>query len=205
MIAIFLQGSALGAGLIIAIGAQNAYVLRQGLKRQHHFAIATLCSLIDMGLILVGGLGIGSLIAANAWLYEAVTLFGAGFVAVYGALAMRRAVRGEQLNADRPSTKHVSLKTALLTALGFSLLNPHVYLDTVVLLGSLSGMHPWPDRAWFLGGAMCASVVWFYALALAAERLAPLFSKPATWRILDSFIALIMWWIAASLIWDRFF
>jgi len=99
----------------------------------------------------------------------------------------------------------MAVKSAIFTALGFSLLNPHAFLDTVVLLGGISGQHDWPDRAWFIGGAMMASFFWFYALAYGAGKLAPLFNAPITWRILDGAIAIIMWWIAFVLIMDRFF
>lgn len=197
---LFGQGFALGAGLIIAIGAQNAFVLRQGLKREHHFSIATTCFLIDTGLIALGGAGVGTLVASTPLLATGAAVFGAVFLFAYGTIAFRRAWRGETLkteNGDAPS--RMPLRTALLTTLGFSLLNPHVYLDTVVLLGGISGQYPWPGRLWFLLGAAAASFTWFYALAFAATKLAPLFRAPITWKILDVSIALVMWAIAVSL------
>ena len=205
MIGVFVQGLGLGAGLIIAIGSQNAFVLRQGLKRQHHLAIATLCAFIDMALIAVGGLGVGTMIATSPQLADGATVFGALFVGAYGVLALRRALKGEHMATSDSQASGQSLAAAVATALGFSLLNPHVYLDTVVLLGSISGQYAWGVRVWFLAGAMTASVVWFYALALAAAKLAPLFRKPGTWKALDFAIATIMFWIAASLIVGRFF
>lgn len=198
---LFGQGFALGAGLIIAIGAQNAFVLRQGLKHEHHFSIATVCFLIDTGLIALGGAGVGTLVASTPVLATGAAVFGAVFLFAYGLFAFRRAWRGEALKAENGDAPvRMSLKTALLTTLGFSLLNPHVYLDTVVLLGGISGQHPWPGRLWFLGGAATASFAWFYALAFAATKLAPLFRTPITWKILDLFIGLVMWAIAASLV-----
>ena len=198
--ALFMQGLGLGAGLIIAIGSQNAFVLRQGLKHEHHFSIATLCFVIDAALITLGGLGVGTLVASTPALATGAAVFGAVFLFVYGILAFRRAWVGEVLKAENGENARMSLKAALLTALGFSLLNPHVYLDTVVLLGGISGQHPWPDRAWFLGGAVIASFVWFFALAFAATKLAPLFRAPVTWKILDATIAMVMWAIAFSLV-----
>lgn len=198
--ALFLQGLGLGAGLIIAIGSQNAYVLRQGLKHEHHFAIATVCGLSDALLILLGGVGVGTLIASTPILASGAAALGAAFLAVYGALAFKRAWQGEKLGNDAATVTPRTLKSAILTALAFSLLNPHALLDTVVLLGSISGQHAWDQRVWFLAGAVSASFAWFYALAFAAGKLAPLFRKPATWRVLDGLIGIVMWAIAASLI-----
>jgi len=199
--ALFVQGFGLGAGLIIAIGSQNAFVLRQGLKHEHHFAIATLCFVIDAALIALGGLGVGTLVASTPALATGAAVFGAVFLFVYGILAFRRAWVGEVLKTENGATSNrMSLKAALLTALGFSLLNPHVYLDTAVLLGGISAQHPWPDRAWFLSGAVSASFAWFYTLAFAATKLAPLFRAPVTWKILDATIGVVMWAIAFSLV-----
>jgi len=197
---LFLQGLGLGSGLIIAIGSQNAFVLRQGLKHEHHFTIATLCFVIDAALIALGGLGVGTLVSSTPALATGAAVFGALFLFAYGVLAFRRAWIGETLKTENGETARMSLKVALLTTLGFSLLNPHVYLDTVVLLGGISGQHPWPGRAWFLGGAATASFVWFYTLAFAATKLAPLFRAPVTWKALDATIGVVMWAIAFSLI-----
>lgn len=197
----FLQGMGLGAGLIIAIGAQNAFVLRQGLKHEHHFTIATVCFLIDAILITLGGAGVGGLVASTPVLATSAALLGAAFLFVYGILAFRRAWVGEVLktgNGQSPAT--LTLKSAILTTLGFSLLNPHVYLDTVVLLGGISGQYIWDQRVWFIAGAVFASALWFYALAFTATKLAPLFRVPITWKILDGLIGLVMWAIAFSLI-----
>lgn len=200
--ALFLKGMGLGAGLIIAIGAQNAFVLRQGLKHEHHFSIATICFLIDAILISLGGAGVGTLVASNPLLATGAAVFGALFLLVYGTLAFRRAWVGEVLkdeNGGIPPAR-MSLKVAVVTTLSFSLLNPHVYLDTVVVLGGISGQYPWPDRGWFVGGAIIASALWFYTLAFAATKLTPLFRAPITWKILDALIGVVMWAIAFSLI-----
>lgn len=200
--ALFAQGFGLGAGLIIAIGAQNAYVLRQGLKHEHHFPIATVCFIVDAVLITLGGAGVGTLVASNPLLSTVAAIFGAVFLFAYGVLAFRRAWKGETLkteNGEIPKAG-LTLKAAILTALGFSLLNPHVYLDTVVLLGGISGQYVWDQRVWFLTGAVTASAAWFYALAFAATKLAPLFRTPITWKILDGLIGAVMWGIAWGLI-----
>lgn len=202
--ALFLQGLGLGAGLIIAIGAQNAYVLRQGLKHEYPFAIAAVCSLSDALLIVLGGAGVGTLIASTPMLASGAAALGAAFLGVYGALAFKRAWIGEKLGQDDATATPRTLKSAILTALAFSLLNPHALLDTVVLLGSISGQHPWDQRVWFLAGAVTASFAWFYALAFAAGKLAPQFRKPTTWRVLDGIIGIVMWAIAASLVGGAF-
>lgn len=198
--ALFLQGFGLGGGLIIAIGAQNAYVLRQGLKREHHLAIAAVCSLSDALLIVLGGVGVGTLIASTPVLATSAAALGVAFLSVYGAMAFRRAWVGEKLDNGTDAPPARTLKSAILTALAFSLLNPHALLDTVVLLGSISGQYAWDARLWFLGGAVSASFAWFFALGIGAGYLAPLFRKPATWRILDALIGIVMWAIAASLL-----
>lgn len=198
--ALFLQGMGLGAGLIIAIGAQNAFVLRQGLKHQHHFTIATICFVIDAVLITLGGTGVGTLVASTPTLATGAAIFGAVFLFAYGVLAFRRAWSGETLKSENGKDNPLTLKAAVLTTLAFSLLNPHVYLDTVVLLGSVSGQYVWDQRVWFLAGAVTASALWFYALAFAATKLAPLFRTAITWKVLDGLIGVVMWAIALSLV-----
>jgi L-lysine exporter family protein LysE/ArgO len=196
----YLQGLGLGAGLIIAIGAQNAYVLRQGLLRQHVFAIASICTLCDMILISLGVGGLGALISgAPLWLNLAAW-GGAAFLLAYGARSFHSALHPSTLDAGENSPSPAGRREAVLAALAFSLLNPHVYLDTVVLVGSIGAQHPLPERPFFAMGAMTASVLWFYGLAYGAAWLAPLFRRPAAWRILDFVIGGIMWAIAASLI-----
>lgn len=193
-----LQGFALGASLIIAIGAQNAFVLRQGLRRRHVFAVATICFLSDATLIAAGVAGVGSLIQAAPGLLRVVTLAGAVFLAAYGALAAWRAVRPGRLEVTGDATG--SVHGAVATCLALTFLNPHVYLDTVVLLGGLSARFEGGARIAFGLGAALASGVWFYGIGYGARLLAPLFARPAAWRVLDGVIALVMWSIAVSLV-----
>ena len=195
--AAFLQGFATSAGLIVAIGAQNAFVLTQGLVRRHHWPIAALCSLIDALLILTGVLGAGLLFERHPALLQAVTLGGLLFLLLYGARALRAALRGASQSLGE--RRNLSLRAALLTTLALSLLNPHVYLDTLVLLGAIGGRYPGEAQGAFALGAMAASSGWFFALGLAARWLAPLFARPAAWRVLDLGVCLLMWSVALAL------
>ena len=193
-----LQGFGLGAGLIIAIGAQNAFVLRQGLMRRHVPATAGVCAACDVALILLGVAGLGTLISEVVVLAEAARWGGAPFLFFYGALSFRSYLNPGRLEADADAPPG-GLRAAALTALALSLLNPHVYLDTVVLVGSVGAQHPAEERAAFALGASAASVGWFFGLAYGAAWIAPLFRRPAAWRILDAFVGCVMWAIAVSL------
>ena len=192
-----MRGLGLGAGLIIAIGAQNAFVLRQGLKREGRLLVALLCTCCDAGLITLGAAGFGGLIAHLPWLTRAAAWVGALFLLFYGATAFRRALHPAALPEEAPAASRASLAG---TVLALSLLNPHVYLDTVVLIGGLSAQYPPSARGWFAGGAVAASALWFFGLAYGASLLIPLFRRLATWRVLDLLIGGIMWAIAASLL-----
>jgi L-lysine exporter family protein LysE/ArgO len=196
------EGFLLGAGLIIAIGAQNAFVLRQGLKREHVFAVATVCSLSDALLIAVGVAGMGGLVKASPVLLTLVTVAGIAFLAAYGATAFFRALRPGRLEAA--ASRRQSLGATLLTALALTFLNPHVYLDTVVLIGGLSARHQGSAAVAFAAGAAAASAVWFYGLGFGARLLAPLLARPAAWRLLDLAIAIVMWGIAIRLAVEAF-
>lgn len=196
----FFTGLATSAGLIIAIGAQNAFVLSQGVRREHHWPIAGLCSLIDALLITLGIAGMGVLIGQSEMLLQLITWGGALFLIWYGAKALRSAFRDEIL--DLSENKFSGLGSALLTTLALSLLNPHVYLDTVVLLGGIGGRYPEYDRYWFGVGAALFSFVWFFSLSLGARWLAPLFRRPLSWRLLDGFVCLMMWTLAGLLLSD---
>lgn len=196
-----LEGFGLGAGLIIAIGAQNAYVLRQGLRRQHVFAVATLCFLIDCALIALGAGGFAGLLRAVPSLPALAAWGGALFLAVYSLRAFAAALRPQTLKAaDGGTPGGARLKAALGTALALSLLNPHVYLDTVVLLGGVAARYPDEQRAAFALGAMLASALWFYGLGYGARRLAPLFASERAWRLLDGFVGCVMAALAVSLV-----
>lgn len=196
----FVTGLATSAGLIIAIGAQNAFVLSQGLRRQYHWPIASLCGLIDALLITVGIAGMGMLISESPHLLTVTTYGGAAFLIGYGAKALRAALRPDAL--DPVPNSITSLRTALLTALALSLLNPHVYLDTVVLLGGIGGRYSEQGRFWFGMGAISFSFLWFFSLSLGARWLSPLFRQPVAWRVLDGAVCLTMWSIAAQLLYD---
>jgi L-lysine exporter family protein LysE/ArgO len=198
LISPFISGFFLGGSLIIAIGAQNAFILRQGLIRSHIFVLCLICALSDAFLIALGVAGLGGLVARSPALIFGVTLGGAIFLGAYAFLAFRRAANPHALVAGPP--EHVPLKTAVLTCLAFTFLNPHVYLDTVVLLGSLSGQYKGAARTMYGAGAVVASFMWFFALGYGARLLAPLFAKPAAWRILDAVIGLVMSLIALGLV-----
>lgn len=191
------SGFFLGASLIIAIGAQNAFILRQGLLRSHVFVLCMICALADALLIAAGIAGLGTLVAASPRLIVAVTAGGAAFLAVYAFMAFRRALHPGALKAAKAGT--TDLRAAVLTCLAFTFLNPHVYLDTVVLLGSLSARYPVGVRAAFGGGAAVASFAWFFSLGYGARLLQPLFARPAAWRVLDIVIGLVMAALSARL------
>ena len=198
MILAALSGLGFGLSLIVAIGAQNAFVLRQGLRREHVLAVVAICALSDAALIAVGVGGLGTIVQLAPWLLVVVRIAGAAFLLGYGLLAARRALRPTALSSDVDGAAS-SLRTAVLTVLALTWLNPHVYLDTVVLLGSVAGTHG-DDRWWFALGAAVASIAWFSALGFGARLLRPLFARPTSWRVLDGIIALVMTAIAVSLI-----
>ena len=198
MLTSLLAGLGLGLSLIIAIGAQNAFVLRQGLRREHVLAVVAICAAADALLITLGIAGLGALIQQASWLLVVVRIGGAAFLIWYGVRAGIRALRPATLDTD-PAGAPTSLRTAVLTVLALTFLNPHVYLDTVVLLGSIGATHG-DNRWWFAAGAAIGSVLWFSALGFGARMLRPLFAKPVSWRILDGVIAVVMIAIAVSLL-----
>jgi L-lysine exporter family protein LysE/ArgO len=192
-------GFALSASLIIAIGAQNAFVLRQGLAREHASTVALFCAACDALLMTAGVLGMGQAIAAVPALARAMAAIGAIFLAAYGLRALMRAWRPGALHAGALAPKRSRMQV-LAQAAAFTLLNPHVYLDTVLLVGSVGAQQP-PGalRAIFLLGACAASLAWFFGLAYGARLLAPLFERPAAWRVLDALIGVTMWGLCAWL------
>ncbi|WP_255378079.1 LysE/ArgO family amino acid transporter [Quadrisphaera sp. DSM 44207] len=193
-----LSGLGLGLSLIVAIGAQNAFVLRQGLRRQHVGAVVLVCVVSDVALILAGVAGAGAVVQSRPGLLDAVRVAGAAFLAGYGLMAARRALRPQAL-APGGGVAPASAAAAVATALALTWLNPHVYLDTVVLLGSIAQGHP-GRQWWFAAGAALASTAWFTALGYGAALLRPLFARPGAWRVLDAGIALVMLALAASLL-----
>jgi L-lysine exporter family protein LysE/ArgO len=192
-----LAGLGLGLSLIVAIGAQNAFVLRQGLRLEHVGAVVVVCAASDAALIGAGVLGAGALLLAHPGLLTAVCFLGAAFLLTYGALAARRALRADTLATDASGAR-AGLAATVLTCLALTWLNPHVHLDTVVLLGSLSATHD-GYRWWFAAGAVTGSVIWFAALGFGARLLRPVFARPMAWRVLDVLIALVMTALGLSL------
>jgi L-lysine exporter family protein LysE/ArgO len=210
-----LAGLGLGLSLIVAIGAQNVFVLRQGIRREHVLAVVLVCAVSDAVLILAGVAGLGYVISAAPWLVVIARWAGAVFLLVYGLLAARRAWRGTgdalQLESAEESTQTASggtltatrtrtpLAPVLLTVLALTWLNPHVYLDTVLMLGSIAATHG-EERWLFAAGAVAASILWFTALGFGARYLGRWLRTPLSWRILDAVIAVVMVSIAVSLV-----
>lgn len=217
-----LAGLGLGFSLIVAIGAQNLFVLRQGLRRENVVVIAAICAVSDAALIILGVSGIGLVLQAVPWLIDVVRWAGAAFLLVYGLLAARRAWRptgqalevaeteriadgGAPATGGATATRTVSTRArtglvpAVLTCLALTWLNPHVYLDTVFLLGTVANTHG-ADRWWFAAGAVTASILWFFGLAFGARFLGRWLSTPRAWRILDGVIAIVMIALAVSLV-----
>jgi L-lysine exporter family protein LysE/ArgO len=190
-------GLGLGLSLIVAIGAQNAFVLRQGLRVEHVAAVVAVCIASDAVLIAAGTLGAGTAVVRVPWLLTAVCLGGAAFLLGYAVLAARRAIRPAALLTDAAGAR-AGLAVTVVTCLALTWLNPHVYLDTVVLLGSLSGTYG-DQRWWFAAGAAAGSLVWFIGLGYGARLLRPVFARPAAWRVLDGLIATVMAALAVSL------
>lgn len=197
MLSAAIEGFLLGSSLIIAIGAQNAFVLRQGLVGREVGAVVAVCILSDAVLISLGAAGVGGLVNASSGLFGAIAIAGALFLAWYGVGAFRRALRPGRLVA---AEEVPSGRAAVTTALLLTWANPHVYLDTVVMLGGISGRYALSPRVLFALGAMSASCAWFLALGYGARLLQPVFAKPTAWRILDGLIALVMWSIALGLL-----
>ena len=193
-----LAGLGFGLSLIVAIGAQNAYVLRQGLRKEHVFVIVAICALSDALLIAVGVAGLGAIIQQLEWLLLLIEAVGGVFLCTYGVKAALRAWKPEVLNTETGG-KAISLKTAVVTVLALTYLNPHVYLDTVLLLGSVAGTYE-ANRWWFATGAMAGSIIWFSVLGFGARLLAPVFTKPSAWRVLDAIIAVVMFTLGMSLL-----
>jgi L-lysine exporter family protein LysE/ArgO len=188
-----------GAGLIIAIGAQNAFVMNQGIRKEFVLMVPLVCALCDAVLITAGVAGLGVLIEASPLLLKAASWGGGAFLLWYGLKSFRSAFfRREGMNAEGEGGR--SRRQVLLMTLAITLLNPHVYLDTVVLLGSIGSSFPGSERLLFALGAVSASFLWFFVLSLGALRLAPLFRRPGTWIVLDLLIGLVMWRIAWGLI-----
>lgn len=193
-----LSGFALGGSLIVAIGAQNAFILRQGLIRSHVFILCLICAASDALLIAAGVAGLGTLVSQSPMLIAVVTIGGVLFLGTYSLMAFKRALAPSAMVAGAP--QGMPLKAAVMACLAFTFLNPHVYLDTVVLLGSLSAKHEGMARLAYGIGAAVASFTWFFGLGYGARFLAPLFARPSAWRVLDVLIGLVMALLAIGLL-----
>ena len=192
----FLFGFATSLSLIVAIGAQNAFVLRQGIRNEHVLPVVVLCAASDLVLIVAGIAGVGALVTAHPSLTTIARYGGAAFLIGYGLLAARRAIRPATLTPSEAAPSR--LPEVLLTGLALTFLNPHVYLDTVVLLGTLANQRS--DGRWLFGlGATVACTMWFFGLGFGARRLTGLFARPGTWRLLDGLIAVVMIALGISL------
>ncbi|MBJ6748901.1 LysE/ArgO family amino acid transporter [Geomonas anaerohicana] len=198
-----LTGFGLGASLIVAIGSQNAFVLRQGLKRQYVFTVCTVCFLCDSLLIALGAGGFSSIVTASPRLMQVTLWGGVAFLFCYGVRAFMSALKPGALDTSGGDDVVDGLAKVALTTVMLSLINPHAFLDTVVLLGSLAGRYSGGARLLFAVGAMSASCAWFYGIGYGARVLAPLFRRPVAWRLLDILVGCTMWAIAGSLAFAR--
>lgn len=196
---IFVQGLALSLGLIVAIGAQNAFVLRQGLRCQHVGSVVLFCAVADAGLISAGVMGMAQALGQRPNLARALASAGAVFLAVYGWQALQRARHVNRLDASATGSS-LSLAAAVAQAAAFTLLNPHVYLDTLLLVGSIGAQQPVALRGWFIAGASGASLVWFSLLGFGARWVAPWFARPRAWQVLDGLIGTTMFVLSALLV-----
>ncbi|MBI9101864.1 MAG: amino acid transporter [Spirochaetales bacterium] len=198
MIPIFLKGLTLGGSLIIAIGAQNAFVLSQGVRKKYNLIIPFICSISDAVLISIGVMGVGSIIASNPLLANSTAIGGALFLFWYGLKSLLSFFKSNTIDEGEKGPQ--SLKMAVITTLGITLLNPHVYIDTILLLGGISGQFDGAGKYVFGAGAITASFLWFFTLSLGGRFLSPLFKEPLAWKILDLLITAVMWSIAFSLV-----
>jgi L-lysine exporter family protein LysE/ArgO len=195
----FVQGLTLSLALIMAIGAQNAFVLRQGLRREHVVGVVLFCAIADALLITAGVMGMAHALGERPDIARALALAGAAFLAIYGWQALRRALQSNRLRVAESGTV-LSLAAVMAQAAAFTLLNPHVYLDTVLLVGSIGAQQPAALRPWFVAGASVASLFWFCLIGFGARWLAPWFARPRAWQWLDGLIGITMWLLAALLV-----
>jgi L-lysine exporter family protein LysE/ArgO len=196
---VFVAGLTMGLSLIVAIGAQNAFVLRQGLRNEHVLPVCLACAGSDAVLIAIGVTSFGAIAALLPWLEPVMRHGGAAFLALYGARSLRSALRSSAALTAETAHAPAGLARTLLACLAITWLNPHVYLDTVVLLGSIATGFPGSEAA-FAAGAVAGSFLFFFALGYGARRLQPIFARPMAWRMLEAVIALVMWAIALRLL-----
>lgn len=195
-----LQGFSLGATMIIPIGAQNAYVLNQGIKRHHHLTTATVCSFLDLFFMSLGIFGAGAILSQHENVLIGITIAGIAFLSVYGFQSLKRALRFEYANDSNASSISKSSRIAvILGACAVTVFNPHLYLDTVVILGSLGGQFHGTDRLAFAVGTISASFVWFFTISIGAAKLSHILSKPKAQQIIDMLISAMMFVLAFTL------
>ena len=192
----FLPGLLTGLSLIIAIGAQNAFVIRQGLTKKHVLLVVAICAISDAMLILLGVAGLGALIAGLPWLLEIIRWFGVAYLTWFGISSIRSAFKTQALDASVAQSGNA--KTVVLSVLGFTFLNPHVYLDTVIFLGSIGNQFG-QDKWWFAFGGVVASILWFSSIGFGARAASRFMAKPVFWKVLDLVIAAVMFGIAILL------
>jgi L-lysine exporter family protein LysE/ArgO len=192
----FLPGLLTGLSLIVAIGAQNAFVIRQGLTKKHVLLVVAICAISDALLILLGVAGLGALISGLPWLLEIIRWFGVAYLTWFGIRSIRSAFKTQVLDAS--GVQSASAKTVVLSVLGFTFLNPHVYLDTVILLGSIGNQFG-QDKWWFALGGAVASILWFSSIGFGAKAASRFMAKPVFWKVLDLVIAAVMFGIAILL------
>jgi len=197
---IILKGFSVTLSLIFAIGAQNAFVLKQGLRKEHVLPIILICIFIDVILIGTGVFGIGYLVSQNPFLIKVIAVIGIIFLCGYALICLRSAFKNEHMELEKGKKKK-SLKEVITLVLVFSLLNPHTYLDTILLIGGIGASYiEFQDKLYFLLGSVAASIVWFISLGFGSRILIPLFQKNITWKILDVLIATLLFSIAYSLL-----
>ncbi|WP_047042236.1 LysE/ArgO family amino acid transporter [Vibrio mexicanus] len=198
---IWLQGFGMGAAMIIPIGAQNAFVLNQGIKKQHHLTVAMICALCDTILVFGGIFGGSKLLSASPMALSVITYSGVAFLSFYGLSSLHRAWRAQSESIE-VNHKSMSRKVVIGATLAVTLLNPHVYLDTFVVLGSIGASYAEPDRLPFALGIVAASFFWFFSLSTVAAKMAPVLQKPKVQQAIDIIIGMIMLFIAWKLFWS---
>ncbi len=204
MITAFIKGWLLSASLIIAIGSQNLFLLQQGLRQTHIVWVCSLCVLCDLVLMSLGIWGIGLPLSQSPIALNLLSIAGALFLSVYGLQALRRIVKNTyDVPASKPTTRALTRRNVILMTLGITLLNPHVYIDTVVVIGGISVALSAPEKAYFFIGAMTVSIIWFYGIGYGARYLIPLFMKSHAWKVLDGITAMIMSWLVYDLLTQR--
>ncbi len=192
------EGALIGLSLIVAIGAQNAFVIRQGLSNRHVFLVCTICAFSDATLISLGVFGFGEFLSKSGNIAEIIEWMAISFLIIYSILRFRAAWKGNTLEIDDSDNAFSAKKTAMIT-MGFTWLNPHVYLDTTVLLGTASLQFQGDEKIAFAIGAMSSSFLFFYSLGFGARRLAPLLKTEKAWKFIDFSIGLVMIWIAIGI------